>query len=74
MGMVVCKQCGDLLNSVHVHDFVQCECPNGTFVDGGNDYFKRGGKDMALVLEPFTGTEARRLSAGIKAAIANKMA
>lgn len=66
MSMVVCKQCGDLLNSKHVHDFVQCKCPNETFVDGGDKYFRRGGKDMNLIIVPLTGTEARRLSFAIK--------
>lgn len=66
MSMVVCKQCGDLLNSKHCHDFVQCKCSNETFVDGGDNYFRRGGKDMSLVIVPLTGAEARRLSSAIK--------
>lgn len=66
MSMVVCKQCGELLNSKHVHDFVQCQCPNETFVDGGNNYFRHGGKDMSLVITSVTEIEAYRLSFPIK--------
>ena len=62
MSMVVCRQCGDILVSKHCHDFVQCKCPNETFVDGGDNYFRRGGKDMSLVFTPLTGKEARRIS------------
>ena len=43
-----CGQCGDVLVSGHVHDFVTCSC--GAFsVDGGRCYLKRcwspGGTD-----------------------------
>jgi len=38
-----CKLCGDLIESKHVHDFVECSCGE-IFVDGGGDYFRRGWK------------------------------
>lgn len=34
---------------MHRHDYVVCECPNQTMVDGGRDYIRYGGKDMNLV-------------------------
>lgn len=37
-----CKKCGDIIESKHRHDFVQCSC-GAIFVDGGNDYIRRGG-------------------------------
>ena len=49
MGRVICLKCGMLLESVHQHDFVQCDCDNETFVDGGNAYMRVGGKDLDLV-------------------------
>ncbi len=27
---------------MHVHDFVQCKCPNRAFVDGGGEYMRCG--------------------------------
>lgn len=37
-----CKKCGDIIESKHRHDFVQCSC-GAIFVDGGHDYIRRGG-------------------------------
>lgn len=36
-----CLKCGDVLLSVHRHDFKWCSCEN-IFVDGGADYFRMG--------------------------------
>ena len=47
---VKCADCGVILESKHVHDYQTCECPNRTMVDGGQEYFKYGGKDMNKVL------------------------
>lgn len=46
----VCPDCGDLIRSVRRHDWVCCSCwvscsgqpPKGIFVDGGDDYYRRG--------------------------------
>jgi hypothetical protein len=39
---VRCKECGDVIESKHVHDFVWCSC--GTVaVDGGHEYLRRCG-------------------------------
>ena len=47
---VQCLCCGEVLQSKHVHDFQQCSCPNYTFVDGGSEYCRYGGKDMNKIL------------------------
>ena len=36
-----CLKCGDIIESVHRHDFVECSC-GSIFVDGGHDYLRRG--------------------------------
>lgn len=46
---VVCLLCGEHLVSRHRHDFQQCSCENGSFVDGGYDYHRLGGKNLELV-------------------------
>ena len=38
---VQCKKCLDIIESKHVHDFVQCKC-GSIFVDGGLDYQRVG--------------------------------
>jgi len=42
-----CKKCDDVVESVHVHDFVWCKC-GAMFVDGGKDYFRRGGDPLFI--------------------------
>lgn len=57
-----CKKCGDIIESKHRHDFVQCSC-GAIFVDGGHDYIRRGGDqfdeefDKAQGIERFEGFE-----------------
>lgn len=43
-----CKNCGDVIQSKHRHDFVYCKC-GSIFTDGGLDYLRRGGKDLNLI-------------------------
>lgn len=38
--MAKCLICGDIIESVHRHDYVTCSCGNLS-VDGGKDYLKR---------------------------------
>lgn len=40
-----CKLCGDVVESKHVHDWVQCKC-KAMFTDGGTDYIRRGAKNL----------------------------
>lgn len=39
-----CLLCGDIIESRHRHDWVQCKCGN-VFVDGGHDYCRAGYSD-----------------------------
>jgi len=39
-----------VLVSFDRHDFKRCHCKNGTFVDGGSDYLRYGGMNMAKIL------------------------
>ena len=43
---VKCLECNKVLVSRHVHDYVQCGCPNDAMVDGGNEYGRYGAMDM----------------------------
>lgn len=40
-----CKLCGDLIESLHQHDYVKCKCGE-IFVDGGNEYWRCGATDF----------------------------
>lgn len=37
-----CKKCGDIINSVHRHDFVTCSC-GAISIDGGSNYMRKIG-------------------------------
>ena len=37
-----CRHCGDVIESLHVHDFKWCKCGK-VAVDGGRHYLKRSG-------------------------------
>jgi hypothetical protein len=39
-----CRKCGDVVESLHRHDFVACGC-GAIFVDGGQDYQRAGFHD-----------------------------
>ena len=39
-----CNKCGDVIESVHRHDFKFCKC-GAVAVDGGKDYLKRSFRD-----------------------------
>ena len=40
---IQCKHCGDIIESLSVHDFKFCSC-GACFVDGGHEYLRRGYK------------------------------
>ena len=46
---VRCLSCNVELESKHRHDFQCCGCENQSFVDGGYDYSRVGGKDFDLI-------------------------
>ena len=45
----LCVNCGIIIESKHVHDWVSCNCYSnsyentGIFTDGGTEYIRRGG-------------------------------
>ena len=39
---IKCKKCGDVIESIHHHDFKFCKCCV-VAVDGGHDYLRRCG-------------------------------
>lgn len=41
----MCLKCNDVIESTHRHGLVSCKCGE-IFVDGGNDYWRCGAKDM----------------------------
>ena len=49
MAKVKCLECGKILESKFRHDFQSCGCPQGTFVDGGQDYTRIGGADLKKI-------------------------
>lgn len=40
---VKCNKCGDIIESVSVHDFKTCKC-GAVSVDGGHEYLRRCGE------------------------------
>ena len=46
---VKCLVCNTILESKHRHDFQQCNCSNGAFVDGGLSYERLGAMDLDLI-------------------------
>lgn len=46
---VKCLVCGTILESKHQHHFVNCNCDNQTFTDGGLVYNRVGAVDLDLV-------------------------
>ena len=42
---IQCKKCGDIIESVHAHDFKTCSC-GACSVDGGNYYLRRCAKSL----------------------------
>ena len=47
---VTCPDCKAEFYSRARHDFRTCDCPFNAMVDGGFDYFKRGGMDLSRLI------------------------
>ena len=47
---IQCKLCGEVIESKHVHDFVQCKC-GACAVDGGHDYLSRCFRDKDCYID-----------------------
>lgn len=45
---IKCLSCGDIIRSMHRHDFKYCVCGD-TFIDGGTDYLRAGGSRWVRV-------------------------
>ena len=45
-----CRKCGDIIESIHRHDFVRCGC-GSIFTDGGRDYIRRGAQDLNDIID-----------------------
>jgi len=45
-GKIQCPECKKVLHSMYTHDFVICDCPAQTFVDGGDSYIRVGGLQL----------------------------
>lgn len=61
---VQCKNCNDVIESKHVHDFVSCSCfrnklgNKGIAVDGGREYLRRiGNLDNYIDLSEYKDTK-----------------
>ena len=39
---IKCLKCGDIIESIHVHDYKTCSC-GACSVDGGHEYLRRCG-------------------------------
>ena len=47
---IQCKLCGEVIESKHVHDFVQCKC-GACAVDGGHDYLRMCFRDKECYID-----------------------
>lgn len=45
-----CRQCGDIIESKHRHDFVRCKC-GAIFTDGGTEYIRRGANSLDDIID-----------------------
>ena len=48
--VIQCKLCGEVIESKHVHDFVQCKC-GACAVDGGHEYLRRCFRDKDCYID-----------------------
>ena len=49
MSKIKCRQCGSILVSKHINDFVSCGCKNQTFITGGDTDFRYGGNNRDVI-------------------------
>lgn len=40
-----CKLCGDIIESIHRHDYMKCKCGE-IAIDGGREYFRSAAKNF----------------------------
>ena len=63
---IKCLVCNTILESKHQHDFQQCNCSNGAFVDGGLSYERIGAMDLDLIEIFSEYKEVRNVNANTK--------
>ena len=50
MSRALCLCCMTIMESKSVHDFRSCGCENESFLDGGGEYVRIGGKNIDAIL------------------------
>lgn len=58
-----CRQCGDIIESRHGHDFVRCKCGE-IYTDGGTRYIRRGATDLNNIID-LSEYELKELNHGV---------
>ena len=58
-----CRQCDDIIESRHRHDFVRCQCV-AIFTDGGTAYIRRGATDLGVFID-LSEYELKELNHGV---------
>jgi hypothetical protein len=58
-----CRQCSDIIESKHGHDFVRCQC-GAIFTDGGTRYIRRGATDLNDIID-LSEYELKELNHGV---------
>lgn len=46
---ILCMSCCVEVESKSRHDYQSCRCPQGSFVDGGDEYTRAGGMDLSKI-------------------------
>ena len=55
---IKCLKCGEIIESLSIHDFKKCKC-GSCFIDGGNKYTRIGGNPKDIVLINDDGIEEK---------------
>ena len=61
--IAACKECGEVIESKHRHDYVSCLC-GAIAVDGGYDYLRRIGKLESFIDMSVTASRVKRFLVG----------
>lgn len=57
--IAACRECGEIIESKHRHNFVRCLC-GAIAVDGGYDYLRRVGKLESFIDMSVTASKVKR--------------
>lgn len=50
MSKIKCLECNTILESKHRYDFQSCDCPNASYIDGGDNYLRFGCVDLSKIV------------------------